>query len=108
VPLRPLRAIGIVAFMAVLAMWPVVIYLSRQRVWEEGTLWIVVVMLVSCLAFLIGCAIVLRSWTIGGMLIGLCVGVLLQSEQAAIVSTAIGFMIGAAIAGGKTDQMVKP
>jgi hypothetical protein len=102
------RAIGLTAFTAVLATWPIAIYLSRQRVWTEDTLWIVDVMGISCLAFLAGCAIVLRSWIIGGMLIGLCVGALLGSGLAAVGGTIIGFSIGGTIDSEKTARKAKP
>ncbi len=95
--LTPLKVIGLAVFIAVLAIWPIAIYLSRQRVWNEATFWIVEVMLLSCNLFFAGCAVVLSSWIIGGMLIGLCVGVLLGGGFGATMGAIIGFSIAGAL-----------
>src|SRR5579863_7820650 len=65
------EAIDIAAFIAVLAAWPIVVYVAGRHSPDA-----IPMLAVASLAFMIGCAIILRSWSIGGTLIGLCIGIL--------------------------------
>jgi hypothetical protein len=97
----PGRLLRLALFMAVLACWPVAIYLLGKRLphTSQGAA-IMSWTLVACLAFLIGCAIVLRSWIIAGALIGIFGGLLLTAMDqvpnlmpGTIVGAFIGFLI---------------
>jgi hypothetical protein len=86
------RTIGIAAFIAVLAAWPIVLYVTGKHSPDA-----VPVLAVAAFAFIIGCAIALRSWAIGGVLMGLCIGVLLQDAFLIVMLMIAGFSIGASI-----------
>jgi hypothetical protein len=77
------RAIRLVAFVAILAAWPVVIYFSRQRVWHGDALGLIVLFCIAlgCPVFLIACAIALRSPVILGMTVGLWLGLLVGIDS---------------------------
>ena len=62
--MRYLRAIGKAVFVAVLVACPVVLFLELQHTSS------IPVVLIPIVMFLVICAVVLRSWFIGGILLG--------------------------------------
>jgi hypothetical protein len=87
------RTIGIAAFIAVLAAWPIVLYVAGKHSPD-----MVPALAAAALAFIIGCAIVLRSWAIGGIVIARCIGALLRQDGFEVFMLMIaGFSIGASI-----------
>ena len=80
-------------FIAVLVAWPIVLYFAAKRSPE-----MVPSLAAAALAFIIGCTIVLRSWAIGGILIGYGIGALSQLDGVLVVALMIaGFSIGASL-----------
>jgi hypothetical protein len=89
------RAILRAAFIAILAAWPVGIYLVRQHDWkgEIGVLVVIWAPLAS-VVFFTACAVALRSWVVGGILVGLCVGAFAPDAGFAIILPIFGALVG--------------
>ncbi len=80
-------------FIAALVAWPIVLYVAAKRSPE-----MVPSLAAGALAFITGGAIVLRSWAIGGILIGYGIGALSQLDGAlAVLLMIAGFSIGASL-----------
>ncbi len=86
------RTIGIAGFIAVLAAWPIVLYVAGEHSPNA-----VPALTVAAFVFVIGGAIVLRSWAIAGTLMGLGIGVLLHDASLVVVLMVVGVSIGAAL-----------
>ncbi len=91
------RTIRRAAFIAVLAAWPVAMYVVRQHDWGGNAELSVEVALFSSAMFFTACVIALRSWVIGGVVIGLCVGAFAPDASFAIVLATFGVLFGLAM-----------